>query len=448
MGLFKGIGKVIKGAVKVGGKVAQVAGAVTGNPALSAAGRAATMLTSGGGKGYTTTSASSGGLFPNGILPKASSTFTGSKSRTKAATTTITPAPTTTTTGTTPTDKQLRSVVKAREQNRDIPVGEVIPGLDKNWWTYRDPVTGVIMKTKDKAAAEYTLAQSLAKVPATTTAADDSNFTPYGVNTGFGTADVDVDVGASDYALSPGLTKFKEQFYGGATAVMPTAEDIAFGRQTQDYARGLFTEASKMDRGQMAKDYFGKQLNLLAPGRAQSASELADQMYSTGRMGFGVGMGTGGYVNPQQYAQQMAIEQQNAQLGLDAEDRAVDIQDRTFQRSDALFKLGNNFQTGGFNTANALFGYGANIEGLGIENTKLAMDWKAKAAELKLRSLGLSSDINTANNKVALAKDTANAQLWNTGIDAASKINWGGIFNSGGSYDALPDTSGDYWSAS
>ena len=444
MGLFKGIGKAIKGIVKVGSKVAEVAGAVTGNAELRDAGKIGSALTSGGGKGYTTTSASAGNLFPNGILPKASSTFTGSKSRTKAATT-ITSA----STGT------AFPILQAEKQNRKIPEGKAV--LSSGWYVYTDPTTKIQMKSKDKTTAENaakgtttstgtsTTAEDAAK--GTTTTAEDS-FTPYGVNTGFGTADVDVDVGASDYELSPELTKFKNQFYGGATAVMPTKEDIAFGQQTQDYARGLFTEASKMDRGQMAKDYFGKQLNLLAPGRAQSASELNDQMYSTGRMGFGVGMGTGGYVNPQQYAQQMAIEQQNAQLGLDAEDRAADIQDRTFQRSDALFKLGDNFQTGGFNTANALFGYGANIENLGIENTKLAMDWKAKAAELKLRSLGLSADINTANNKVNLARDTANNQLWATGIDAVSKINWGGILNSNSGYTSLPDTSSQYWSAS
>lgn len=61
-----------------------------------------------------------------------------------------------------PTAAQLATIVKARNQGRDIGIGEVVPGLDRGWWTYRDPLTGVIMKTKDKAAADYAVSQSLA----------------------------------------------------------------------------------------------------------------------------------------------------------------------------------------------------------------------------------------------------------------------------------------------
>lgn len=493
MGLFKGIGKVVKGVVKGASKVAQVAGAVTGNPVLSAAGSIGTALTSGGGKGYTTTSGASN-LFANGILAKDPNAFAVPGS------TTLTPATT------------AAQVLTAEKQNRKIPEGTAV--FTSGWYVYTDPKTGVQMKTKDqttannnaqgkKAATSSTgvvdvdtltldnkiknalgtydadeLAREKARLAAqyaaegenakfvgptevTTTDPDtgtkvtgpdlgtEAPFTPYGVNTGFGTADTDIDTGAGKYELSPALKTFRDAYYKGASSLLPSEEDLAFGGKVQDYSRGLFTEASKMDRGQMAASYLANQLKLLEPGRAQASSELSDQMYSSGRMGFGVGMGTGGYVNPQQYAAQMARQQQDAQLGLDAEDRAVDIQDRTFQRADALFKLGSAYQTGNFEDANRLFGYGANIENLGIENMKTSMDFKTNAANLRLKSLGLSSDITNANNKLDLARDTANTQLWNTGIDAATKINWGGILNSNsGGYTPLPDTSGDYWSAS
>ncbi len=60
-----------------------------------------------------------------------------------------------------PTDTQLGTLEKAKLQNRDIGVGVVTPGLDANWWTYRDPNTGIIMKTKDKAVADYAVTRPL-----------------------------------------------------------------------------------------------------------------------------------------------------------------------------------------------------------------------------------------------------------------------------------------------
>lgn len=129
---------------------------------------------------------------------------------TQAATQTVPPVTTQTTTPvgglttTVPTAAQLATIVKARNQGRDIGVGEVIPGLDKGWWTYRDPLTGVIMKTKDKAAADYAVSQSLASLnTAGTTDAQGNTVLANDPNMGdwtqLATLPADIDYGAFTY---------------------------------------------------------------------------------------------------------------------------------------------------------------------------------------------------------------------------------------------------------
>jgi hypothetical protein len=58
-----------------------------------------------------------------------------------------------------PTAAQLASIVPAKIQGRDIGLGVVTPA-ESGYFVYRDPSTGVVMKTRDKAAADYAVTQA------------------------------------------------------------------------------------------------------------------------------------------------------------------------------------------------------------------------------------------------------------------------------------------------
>lgn len=58
-----------------------------------------------------------------------------------------------------PTAAQMASIVPAKIQGRDIGLGVVTPA-ESGYFVYRDPSTGVVMKTKDKAAADYAVTQA------------------------------------------------------------------------------------------------------------------------------------------------------------------------------------------------------------------------------------------------------------------------------------------------
>ena len=131
-----------------------------------------------------------------------------------------------------------------------------------------------------------------------------------------------------------------------------------------DTGRGLFSSATGMSIPQMTQEYYQGQQDILRRDRDIESARLADQQYGTGRLGFGVGT-DGGYINPQQYALQMARENQNAQLLLGAEDRARNIQANDMQRALGLLDAESTLRTMPYQQANTLFGLGANIEGLG-----------------------------------------------------------------------------------
>ena len=52
-------------------------------------------------------------------------------------------------------------------------------------------------------------------------------FTPYGITTGFGTSTFDTAGKTGGYTLTPEMQAFRDQYYGAATAAMPTAQQTA-----------------------------------------------------------------------------------------------------------------------------------------------------------------------------------------------------------------------------
>lgn len=181
-----------------------------------------------------------------------------------------------------------------------------------------------------------------------------AQFTPYSVTTPFGSTSVNGQKITAK--LDPKLRKLYDRYLAGATSLMPTEEQLAFGSDVSGAGQGLFdqylgklNEALNYDVGQATRDYYSRSLDALAPDRAEEEARLADTLFKTGRTGAAVGI-EGGYVNPEQFSLLKAREQANMGLFLNAEDRARAI--RANQVAEA---------TGGLNTALGLFGTGVNI---------------------------------------------------------------------------------------
>jgi hypothetical protein len=269
-------------------------------------------------------------------------------------------------------------------------------------------------------------------------------FTPYSIKSGYGTSTIDEANKTATYELTPEMKAFRDKFYAGATGAMPSADQLAYATQVSDYGKGLFDQATNMDIGAMTQEYLGGQLSLLEPGRAQESSRLNDLQFSRGTLGQGVGMG-GGYVNPQQYAQAMAREQQNAALAVGAEDRARAIQADTFTQAGALYGLGQSYATQPYETANTLFGYGSAVESLGANTMTAGMNFGNMATSANQNAGQINAGINQTNYLNALYKSNANKSNWGDLINGASKVDWGGLFGgSKGSDDGQWSSSGSY----
>jgi hypothetical protein len=183
-----------------------------------------------------------------------------------------------------------------------------------------------------------------------------AEFRPYNVVTPFGRARFNTDTGRINASLSPELQALYNQYLGGAASLMPTEDQLAFAQNVSGTGQGLFgtytdrlNQALNYDVGQATSDYYNQVQNILAPQRAEQASQLADTLFKTGRTGAAIGV-EGGYVNPEQFALLKTREAQNAEIALSAEDRARAI--RAAQIAEA---------TGGMTNALGLFGTGSSI---------------------------------------------------------------------------------------
>jgi hypothetical protein len=131
----------------------------------------------------------------------------------------------------------------------------------------------------------------------------------------------------------------------------------------------LFGRAANLDTGQIARDYYNQQQSILNPMRMQENVQLADSLFSSGRSGVGVGMtntaGQTGYINPEQFALLSAREGQNAELAMNATDRARQMQADDLSKAIGYYGMGQELKATPYKTMNTLFGYGANVEGLG-----------------------------------------------------------------------------------
>ena len=267
-------------------------------------------------------------------------------------------------------------------------------------------------------------------------------FTPYAVTSGFGTSKIDPATRNASYTLDPRLATTRDKFYAGADAAMPQQYQTDFGNKVSQYGMGLFDQAANLNLDAMTQDYFNKNLKLLEPARAAESSRLNDLQFSRGTTGMGVGMGTEGYVNPQQYALAMAREQQNQSLAMGAEDRSRAIQAEDFQRAGSLYGLGQSYLTQPYETANTLFGYGTNIENLGMGTMATGMNMGNIATTANQNAADVNKGINQQNFLNTLYNDSVERDTWKT---IGDQIDWGGIFGkSRGSDDGQWSSRGSF----
>lgn len=206
-----------------------------------------------------------------------------------------------------------------------------------------------------------------------------AQFRPYSITTGFGASTFDPKRRTGTYTLDPRLAEFRDLLYSGAMESVPDMSQRAFADQLRQEGMGLFSQAAGLNTDQMAQDYLNRQLSILAPSRAQEESRLADTLFKTGRTGAAVGV-EGGYVNPEQFALLRAREGQNAQLGLEALDRARGIQAQDIQRALGYYGLAGQLEAQPYEQASSLFGLGTNLEKLGMTPLTLGIEAGGQAA--------------------------------------------------------------------
>ncbi len=169
----------------------------------------------------------------------------------------------------------------------------------------------------DRAAAASTAAGNQAAAAA--------EFKPYGVTTGFGTSYFDPKTQQAGYQLDPVLEAFRNSMYAGA---------------------GEFMGQVNTDPQAAAQNYYNQQQALMAGGRGAEDIALRQQQLQSGRIGLGLsgaamGAGAGtGYVNPQQYQQQLARAQQDQQLAAQSTQLAQADIDKAISRATGLFQTG------------------------------------------------------------------------------------------------------------
>jgi hypothetical protein len=245
--------------------------------------------------------------------------------------------------------------------------------------------------------------------------------------------------------LSPELQNFYNMYLAGAQTAMPTAQAQTFGTDVSNLGEQIAREAAAMSVPDLTSNYLAKQQALLAPGRAAEETRLADTLFKQGRTGAAVGM-EGGYVNPEQFALLQAREQQNAQLALQAEDRARQIQNAQAQQGITLFGLGEQLKTVPYGTSAQILGYGTNLASLlnpniayGMQAGQAAQQSAIAQAQMQAQqqsnSKGLLGGLASAGAQLGSAYMTGGRSLFPSigGFGGGGQAGGTGI-NLGGSY--------------
>jgi len=164
-----------------------------------------------------------------------------------------------------------------------------------------------------------------ANVEAAKIASDAAAFKPYAISTGFGSSYFDPSKMQAGYELDPLLAAFRNKMYGTGAEFLGQVET---------------------DPQAAAQQYYNQQQALMAGGRGAEDIALRQQQLQQGRIGLGLsgaamGAGAGtGYVNPQQYQQQLARAQADQQLAAQSTQMAQADIDRAISRGTGMLQTG------------------------------------------------------------------------------------------------------------
>ena len=156
-------------------------------------------------------------------------------------------------------------------------------------------------------------------------AADAAAFKPYAISTGFGSSYFDPSKNQAGYELDPLLSAFRNKMYGTGAEFLGQVET---------------------DPQAAAQQYYNQQQALMAGSRGAEDIALRQQQLQSGRIGLGLsgaamGAGAGtGYVNPQQYQQQLARSMADQQLAAQSQQLAQADIDRAISRGTGMLQTG------------------------------------------------------------------------------------------------------------
>lgn len=164
-------------------------------------------------------------------------------------------------------------------------------------------------------------------------AAAAAEFKPYSITSGFGTSYFDKEKQQAGYEIDPVLKAFRDQMYGGAAD---------------------FLGQVQTDPAAAAQQYYNQQQGIMAGQRGAEDIALRQQQLQQGRIGLGLstdamgaggpaGMG-GGYVNPQQFQQQVARNMADQQLAAQSTQLAQADIDRAISRGQGMLQTATGLE--------------------------------------------------------------------------------------------------------
>ena len=229
-----------------------------------------------------------------------------------------------------------------------------------------------------------------AQVEAARIAAEAAKFKPYAVTTGFGRGFFDEAAQTAGYELDPRLAAARDFYY----------QQAELGRQ----------RAAELDPQAYAAEVLAEQQGLLAPQRRAEDIALRQQQLQRGRIGLGVspeslGAGMmGGAINPEQYAQNLARAQVDAELAAASREAGI------AERARRLEEAGGLFQTG------------VGIEELGMKPLEMGAQYGGKAATAGAQVGGLLSEgLRGAASSRQAAESQVPSLLYETGRELLNK---------------------------
>ena len=219
-------------------------------------------------------------------------------------------------------------------------------------------------------------------------AAAAAEFRPYSITSGFGTGFFDTSKNQAGYQLDPTLQAFRDQAYGGAS----------------DFLGQVNTNPASA-----AQNYYDQQQSLMSGGRGAEDIALRNQQMQQGRIGLGLssqamgaggpaGMG-GGYLNPEQYQQQVARNMADQNLAAQSMALSQADIDRNISRGQGMLQTATGLEQLGMTPLSMGADIGNSQAVSGANQGKFLLAGGQGAAEANLGAgLGMAGLFSSAGN--------------------------------------------------